>query len=180
MRVKCSLLSPSCVNILTASAKRGRNPRGLCHVKCSFMFCKVSATAPSTSMKWRVTRKPLCGRSLLGLTDKLNDWLAGKMTALHAAGLFFSAAALTSSLSLLLTSPVFQHYFFFFSVSHTLTSHSKKTRAEGRSLKLWGGRRTHGETERAAEMKRVRIKQMERSVQKVMRPKERERLKGVW
>lgn len=45
---------PSRVSVLTASVKRGRNLRGLCHVKCSFMFCKLSATSPSTPMKWRV------------------------------------------------------------------------------------------------------------------------------
>lgn len=68
--VECSLLSTFCVNILTASAKRGKNLKGLCHVKCSFMFCKVSATSPSTSMKWRAKRKkPLCWYSLFGLTD---------------------------------------------------------------------------------------------------------------
>lgn len=57
MREKGSLLSPPVSIFWQQSAKRGRNPRGLLHGKCSFMFCKVNTTsslANSTSMKWRV------------------------------------------------------------------------------------------------------------------------------
>ncbi len=134
MRVKCSLLFPSCVNILTASAKRRRNPRGLYHVKCSFMFCKVSATSPSTSMKWRVKRKPLWGYSLFGLTDLLNKWLAGKMTELHAAGfLLLSGCSLFQRLTLFLTSSVFQSSFFH---SYTPSPPTAKEKSGGKVIKV--------------------------------------------
>lgn len=137
-----SLLSPACVNILTVSAKRRRNPRGLCHVKCSFMFCKVCATSASTSMKWRVKRKQY---SLFRLTDELNNWLARKITyslqllplpVSHSVSYFFCLLVLI------------------FSFLHTLTSLSKRKEREvgvaGGHYSYVGERITHRKTEIAA------------------------------
>lgn len=116
-----------------------------------------------------------------------SDWLTNLTTDWLWKWLSFMPPVPSSPRLLPLPVSLSFPYFFclseliFFSILTHPHLPQQETRAEGRLLMLWGGERiTHRETERAAEMKGMRIKQMERSVQKVMRPKESEQLKGVW